>query len=598
MTDSAVRRVSALAAALAALCALAVASPARAQDMGDLHIINLKDADITAYIEDVSEVTGRTFIVHPAVKGKVTVTSHEPLDQDGVFQVFLSTLRVHGYTALPSDNGAYRIVPDQTAAEAVNVVGAAGASDDQFVTEVIKLRYFDAMEAAQTVRPLINGRGQVAANQDSNVLVVVDYAGNIDRIRALVREMDEDRSKLTTMTLNNVPAAEVARVVNDLGSEYDIAAVAAPSTNAVLLRGEEEAVARIRAMVARLDEASTPTESLRVISLKHADAAEIVPILEAVAATMGRPAGGDGVSIPYHAPTNSLILSADPQTLSSLVRVVEDLDIRRSQVLVEAIIVEVSDDAARELGLQFVLSGDDDTALPFAATNFSQSAPNLLAITGAIALDGEEGGDELQELALSSILGSTGAILGGVGEVGDGGLFGVILNALQTDTESNILSTPSILTLDNAAASILVGQEIPITTGEVLGADNTNPFRTVERKDVGVQLEVLPQINDGDSITLDIRQEVSSISASASTLTTDLVTNKREISTTVLADHGEVIVLGGLIETAESLIESKIPILGDIPLAGRLFSSRGREQTRTNLMVFIRPTIIRDVDEA
>jgi general secretion pathway protein D len=273
--------------------------------------------------------------------------------------------------------------------------------------------------------------------------------------------------------------------------------------------------------------------------------------------------------------------------------------VRRPQVMIEAIIVEIGEGLARDLGVQYLIAGGEDSSIPFSATNFSRSAPNLLAITGALTIDEGEDGDDVSDAvrgaALASILGTDGGLLGVGGETDDGGLFGVILNAVENDDESNVLSTPHITTLDNEPARILVGQNIPITTGEALGADNTNPFRQIERQDIGVMLAVTPQITDGDTIKLNILQEVSSI---FDVVEGEFVTNNRELETTVLSEDGEIIVLGGLIEGREDVADSKVPLLGDVPLLGRAFSSTSRERTRTNLVVFIRSTIIRDRDGA
>lgn len=588
-----------VAGAAALVASLALVGAAHAQNGEEPYILNMDEADIGVFIEDVGRELGYNFIVHPMVKGKVTVFTSEPLSRQDLFEVFLSTLRVHGFTAVPASNGTYRVIPDQTAAEETAVFGGAGVADDQFVTDIIRLRYFDAVEAAKAVKPLVNGRGQVTANPDSNVLIVVDYSSNIQRIRQIVAEMDQDRSVIETVALQNLAASDMAQILNSLrgsrDTNGDFVVVPVETGNAVLIRGDSPIVGRLVALARSTDLASEPSETLKVIYLKHAEAIEIVPVLEQVARTLGF--GENDLTIPFHEPTNSIILSADPNTVRDLERVVSELDIRRAQVQVEAIIVEVTDDTARELGFQFLIAGDEDSTVPFAVTNFSNSAPNLLALSGALLTSetsdtaGPVG--DLQDLAVSSLLGINGFGFGVGGETDDG-LFGVILNAVDNDTSSNILSTPSVVTTDNVAARLSVGQEIPITTGEVLGNANTNPFRTIERKEVGVQLEVLPQITAGDSIRLEIRQEVSSVFGPISAASSELITNKREIETTVLADDGEVIVLGGLIEESESLTASKVPLLGDIPIGGRLFRSDGRESVRTNLMVFIRPTILRD----
>jgi general secretion pathway protein D len=279
-------------------------------------------------------------------------------------------------------------------------------------------------------------------------------------------------------------------------------------------------------------------------------------------------------------------------------RVVEALDQRRAQVLVEAIIVEMSDDTARELGVQFLLSGTGESSVPFLSTNFSRSAPNLLQLGGALADPAAFGGtNPLTTGAITSLLGLEGASFGGGGQFGDT-LFGAVLTAVEQDTNSRVLSKPFNMTLDNGSSELLVGQQIPITTGEALGADNSNPFRTVTRQDVGIKLNVTPRISADDTVRLDIFQEVSSISESQVVGSTDFITNLRQITTSVLADDGEIIVIGGLIQQDDQIVNSRVPILGDLPVLGNLFKSEGVDQTRTNLMVFIKPTIVRDRNEA
>jgi general secretion pathway protein D len=585
-----------------ALSAFGAQSAALGQD----HTLNLRDADIRAFIDDVSAVTGFTFIVHPAVSGKVTVVSQTPLSNEEFFQVFLSTLRVQGFTAIPTSAGAYRIVPEQAAAEDSGMGFSVDAPDDQFVTEVMRLRHADAREAAKIVKPLVNQRGQVAANEVGNVLVVVDYANNIDRIRVIVREMDQDFAEIATLSLKNMSATEMAKVINGLQEKNSFVpaasftAVAVERGNAVLLRGDKAAVERMAAVIRDLDERSATTDSVRVIALQHADAEEIVPILKDIVGVLpdAQSEGRGAPTISHHASTNALVIAAAPDTLAALEQVIKDLDIRRAQVQVEALIVEVSDQVARDLGLQLVLAGSENSAVPFAVTNFSRSAPNLLALTGALVTDQDLSGADtgnsassLGNLALQSLLGINGGALG-IGSSGDDGLFGLILNAVANDGGSKLLSTPSVTTLDNEEADVLVGQEIPITTGEVLGANNANPFRTIDRKEVGVKLKVRPQISEGDTIKLTIGQEVSSVAGTVAG-SSEIIVNTRNISTTVLADDGEIIVLGGLIEEAERVESSKVPVLGDLPFAGRAFRSEGRQKSRTNLMVFIRPTILR-----
>jgi len=597
--------------------------------------INFRDADIQAFIDDISMLTGRMFIVDPRVKGKVTVYSQEPITNEEAFQVFLSTLRVHGYAAIPTASGAFKIVPDETASQDSSPVADERLSGDQFATQVFRLRFVDAQDALSALKPLIHRQGQLTANARSNALIVADYAANLKRLRQVIAELDQDTSQIETIRLRNTTATEMARIVASLGGgpgkngigDLNYSVVAVESSNSLLIKGDRQTLEQLRPVIRRLDQISESSDDLSVIYLKHADAEQLVPILEQVSQslTAAAPVTAEGApsrpaGIAFHQPTNALIINADPETQKALAGVIRQLDIRRAQVLVEAIIVEISDTAARELGLQYLLGGDGGNTVPFSATNFSRSAPNLLAVAGALITDNGSltGGDfsstttnndattvtrlspvaqGLQEAAVASLLGLEGFSLGFGGQTNDGTIFGVILTAVDQDAASNVLSTPSVMTLDNEEASIQVGQQIPISTGETLGDANLNPFRTIERQDVGIQLEVRPQINEGDSITLFIRQEVSSIFGPVSETFTELITNRREVSTTVLADDGEVIVLGGLIEENEQISASQVPLLGDIPGIGRLFSSKGRSNVRSNLMVFIRPTIVRDVED-
>ncbi|MBB37012.1 MAG: type II secretion system protein GspD [Hirschia sp.] len=596
---------------------------ARADDLGDAairdrktqgqHVVNLKDVDISVLIDDVSAMTGYTFVVHPSVRGQVTVSSQSALTMSEVFQIFLATLRVHGFTAIPAQDGVYRIVPEQSASQSAALANP-GVGGDQFETLVLNLDNFDAVEAAKMIKPITNPQGQVSASAKSNSLIVVDYAANISRIRQVIAEIDQDRSTLTSIQLENMSASEMANIVtkltgpNNRGVALDVDTIAVESNNSVVIRGDAADVARTAQIVREMDKRGGGNqETLKVIALANSEAADIAPILENLGKSMAEtaaPAGGAKTlpNIQVYEPTNSVIISADPLILRQLERVVEELDVRRSQVLVEAVIVELSDSAARELGVQFVLSGQENSNVPFASTNFTDSTPSILTLAGALVGDSLPGDNStdvsgLQSLAVSSLLASNGALFGIGGQLDNGGIFGAIINAVDDDTASNILSTPSVLTLDNETASIIVGQEIPITTGEVVSATNDNPFRTVERKDVGVELEVTPQIGDGDSIKLQLRQGVSSIFGGL-TVNSEIITNKREITNTILADNGDIIILGGLIQEDESISVSKVPLLGDIPGLGRLFRSEGKSTQRTNLMVFLRPTIVRDRDTA
>ncbi|MBO6688143.1 MAG: type II secretion system secretin GspD [Henriciella sp.] len=597
-----------IAASAIALASQGIAMAEMNSPQAARHVLSLNDVEITALIDDVSIITGNTFILHPDVRRtKVTVMSQAPMTTNEVFQVFLSTLRVHGFAAIPAGRGVYRIVPEQSA---IGEAGVRNTGPNAFITEVFKLDNFSAIEAAQMVKPLVDAQGQVVANARSNTLVLVDYSSNMPRLREIVSGLDaDDRTKVETLELRNVPAREVQSILSELLSDRDdgpgnrFEVSASTSSNSIVIRGDEATVQRALRVARELDKTDPIRDSLRVIELKNSDAVDIVPILERLAETMADQASpGEsqvpGATIAHHEPTNSLVISASPDTILAMERVVEALDKRRAQVLVEAIIVEMSDNTARELGVQFLLSGTGESTVPFLSTNFSRSAPNLLSLAGAVVDPGVFGGtNPFTDGAVSSLLGLDGASFGVGGRDGDT-LFGAILTAIEKDTQSKVLSKPFNLTLDNGTSELLVGQQIPVTTGETLSSDNSNPFRTVTRQDVGIILRVTPRISADDTIRMDIFQEVSSISTTLSSGTDDFVTNQRQITTNVLADDGEIIVIGGLIEQTDETVNSKVPIAGDIPVVGNLFKSEGTTYDRTNLMVFIRPTIVRNREDA
>jgi general secretion pathway protein D len=472
----------------------------------------------------------------------------------------------------------------------------------------------------------------VIANPRGNTLVVADYADNVRRIRGLITQIDQDRSSTRAVTLRNSSAREVAAVITSLTAlpgvdgkvtRGPVSVVAVEGSNTVLLRGEPEAIDRLLPLIADLDLRARSNDDVKVIFLKHANAEQMLPVLQqllglpmtgagggaapanasqAAPEAAAQPAGGLRVGIARYPGANALIISAPPDTQRMLGEVITKLDVRREQVLVEAIVVEVSDTAARELGVQFILGGGKGD-VPFAVTNYSNTAPNILALAGAVA--GEKSLPEdsatlaaLRDAAVSSLLGANGLITGGVGQLDNGAIFGVIVNAVRRDTGSRLLSTPSVLTLDNEEATFLVGQEVPITTGEVLGSANNNPFRTIQRQNVGIQLEVKPQINAGGGITLFLRQEVSAVAGPVAEGSSELIINKRELETTVLVDDGDIVVLGGLLDENERMSLSAVPGLSELPVVGGLFKSRARTGGRTNLMIFIRPRIIRSAADA
>jgi general secretion pathway protein D len=602
------------------------AAPAMAQS-GARQTLNVQGADIRAFIQDVARMTGRTFIVDPAVSGTVTVTSERALSRSELFEVFLSTLRANGLVVTQTASGAYRISPAQGAAQGPATVGA-----ERFTTEVFQLRNIDAASAAETIRPLVGAQGQVLANPGANSVVVADFADNLGRIRALIARIDVDRASFEVITLENSSAREIAAVLQSVlappggqPGQGMVSVTPVDSSNSLVLRGDAAAVARVRPLVEDLDRRAQSADDIKVIFLEHANAEQLLPVLQQI---VGQPitpaqanatpgAGADGApavvtaaSVAPAAPgqratiarfpgANALVISASADTQRTLAEVIRQLDQRRQQVLIEAVVVELSDTAVRELGVQWLIAGQDGN--PIGLTNYSDRATPLVPIVGGAAAGQLEANDplraRLQNLALNSLLGANGFVGGGGGTIGDG-LFGFIINAAKSDDGSNLLQTPSLMTLDNEEATILVGQEVPITTGEALLDGNSNPFRTTQRQDIGVKLVVRPQINAGGSITLHLRQEVSSINGVLTSSASDLVLNKRELETTLVVDDGDIAVAGGLLDQNDRLSVDKVPGLGDLPGIGGLFRSTSRQRGRTNLMVFLRPTIIRSPADA
>lgn len=626
---------SVLAAVLGAFIAVQgplAATPVLAQS-GERQTLNVQGADIRAFIQDVARSTGRTFIVDPAVSGTVTVTSDRPLSRAQLFEVFLSTLRANGLVVTPTSSGAYRISPAQGAAQGPSTVGS-----ERFSTEVFQLRNIDAASAAETIRPLVGPQGQVLANPGANSVVVADFSDNLARIRSLIGRIDVDRTGFEVVTLQNSSAREIAAVLQSVlappggqPGQGMVTVTPVESSNSIVLRGDPSAMARIRPLIEDLDRRAESADDVKVIFLQHANAEALLPVLQqivgqqvtaasanAVPASASRGGSGDTAAavipaspmatapVPGQRATiarfpgaNALVISASADTQRMLSEVIRQLDQRRQQVLIEAIVVELSDNAVKELGVQWLLAGEDGN--PVGLTNYSDRATPLVPIAGGVGAgqleDDNPLREQLQNLALNTLLGANGFIGGGGGSIGNG-LFGFIINAAKTDEGSNLLQTPSLMTLDNEEATILVGQEVPITTGETLLDGNSNPFRTTQRQDIGVKLIVRPQINAGGSITLFLRQEVSSINGVLTNSASDLVLNKRELETTLVVDDGDIAVAGGLLDQNDRLSVDKVPGLGDIPYVGALFRSTSRQRGRTNLMVFIRPTIIRNAGDA
>ncbi len=564
------------------------------------HLITMQQADIRAFINNVSIVTGKTFIVDPRVQGKVTISSEQSLSPVEVFEVFKDVMRVHGYTLVRTATGEYRITLIQGAAQDAPFTVGDGVNG-RFATTVIKLSQTDASEAARLIKPVMHSQGQLTANPGGNVLVITDFPENLRKAREIIAAMDTSDTRVETFRLNSLSAIDAEEALKSLaGAKPKYRVVAIPGTNSLIVQGRALDIEKLRPIISSMDVGSvSPRGAVSVVPLRFANGENIIELL-----TTLLPAyqidGQAAPTVAYEQGSNTLVISASGDTQEALEQIIRRLDVRRPQVLVEAIIVEISDTAAKELGVEFAIAGLNGNAVPLLSSNFSRAAPNILGLAGVIA-GGQDGFDATEQAAaISSIVGLDGGIAG-IGGISGDTLYSAVVNALETDEDTNILSMPFVTTLDNVPATFLVGQEIPITTGESLlgaGAGNINPFRTFERQEVGIQLDVLPQISEGDVVRLEINQEVSSISGALTSISGDFVTNKRSIQTTVLANDKEIIVLGGLLQDDEEISLSKVPLLGDIPVLGKAFQSKGTSRRKTNLMVFLRPTIIRNASDA
>ncbi|MAZ65644.1 MAG: type II secretion system protein GspD [Kangiellaceae bacterium] len=592
------------------LCAMQGASYAASKQGGGI-TLNMKDAEIEAFINDIGRLTGKTFIISPRVKGKITVISQHPMTKDELYEVFLATLKVHGFSAVEED-GVVQVLADQKIkSEAIPMASATTpGKGSEIVTRVIRLDNVSAQALVPVLRPLVPQHAHLVAYRPSNVIIIADTASNIRRLMKIIAQVDQaDNEEVEVINLKHASAAEVVRILQNLEkSSTDQNAppsekptlVADERTNSILLSGTRGVRLRLRSLIAHLD---TPLESegnTKVFYLKYAKAEEISKVLTGVSKSIEQsaPTKGKGsrttsrsdVNIQPHEATNSLVITAPPDMLRSLDKVIRQLDIRRAQVLVEAIIVEISESEARELGVEWIVAGDteDPGSAPVGIVNFG----GLGTVLGAAAA-ASTGGDAGVIGAAQEIAGLQGTTFGLASTRDSGVNFGMLIRALESNTDSNLLSTPSVITLDNEEASIIVGQEVPFVTGSTT-QNNSNPFQTIQREEVGVKLIITPQINEGNAVKLKIKQEVSGIDQRATAGASDIVTTKREIETTVMIDDGETIVLGGLMSDEILEDESKIPGLGSIPILGRLFGSSGTSISKRNLMIFIKPSIMRD----
>ncbi len=576
---------------------------------------NFKQADISTVIEAVAKITGHNFVIDPRVKGKVTLIAPETMDRDALYETLLTILNVHGYTAVPGEN-VIKVVPANLARDQLPY-RAQHEESESWVSEVISVNNVMASKLVAVLRPLVAREGHLVALAESNKLIVTDTVANIQRIKNVLRRVDVNtQSGYEIVELQHASAEEVAKTLRNVlpkGASTTAKVSFDERSNRLILVGDETKRMMLRTLIAELDVKVATQGRVQVIYLRYAKAADLVPVLQKLAANRSLLAASEEIqgaqpavsqaankaankavktvvsdiapnldkkglqeriSIEADERMNALVISAPPSMVTALREVVKQLDIRRAQVLIEAILVEVSESKAAELGVEWGALGPDGAGL----INFSGTIPALLS------------GD----LATQSAALGRGATTG-LGEVDSNGYgWGALIRALNGDANSNVLATPSLLTLDNEEAEIVVGKEVPFQTGSYTSTNNSvsNPFSTIERKSVGLKLKVKPQINEGDEIYLDIDQEVSDVLPKGEAV--DIQTTKRQIKTRVIVGDGKVIVLGGLIDERETEVVSKVPGLGDIPGVGALFRSKSNEREKVNLMIFLRPVIVRD----
>jgi len=561
----------------------------------DSFILNYEDVDIKKVTQDIAQFSKKTIILDPRVKGKITIYSNANLNRKQVWDVYLRTIQVNGFSAI-SEDGFLRVVPENEATRDETEDFSGGG----FETAVIPLINRSTEEILPMIKPITGRQAHLSSIASVNSILLVDRASNVERIRNLLNDLDENNTaKISIIKLDNLSSIEGVRILDRLKSQNNptinqFVAIPFTPSNSIILSANDLITKNVESTLRALDKDITSDDSMDVIYLKYAKAADLAAILNSISGSFISDSEGKKTVITHHEKTNSLIVSSAEDNLNSIRNIISKLDIRRAQVLVEAIVVDLSESAARRLGVEAIYSGNDEDSIPVGITRFSGSGTDLLAIAGAAD---DEQDVTLTTTAISSLLNTQG-LVAGFGDLtkGEDNFVG-ILNAIADDTDSNILSTPSILAMDNEPARLFIGQEIPITTGESLGTNNSNPFRTTSRQEVGIELEITPQINEGASVILNIKQGVSGIAGVAQS-GIDIITNKREIETTVLVDNNQIIVLGGLIDEDNQEVISKVPVLGSIPLLGRLFQSSSTSTSTKNLMVFLKPTILTDSDVA
>ena len=570
--------------------------------------INLKNADIREFISQVSSITGKSFIIDPRVKGDVTVVSNSAMDKAGIYELFLSVLQVHGFAAVPAGD-VVKIVQTVLAKQSGNPGDFQdGLESEELVTRVIPVLNAPSEEMVKVLRPLIPQYGQIAALSQPNVVIISDHAANINRLVEIINRVDvADSLEVSIVDLKEAWVEDIITLLEQLAPEQigksakgpnRVSIVASERTNSLVIKGERYTVARVKQLVAQLDVPANRSGTIKVVRLAHSDATKMAEILNSLVKERksGDNAGMVEVSVQADEAINALVIRADPANMIDIMDIIDSLDVRRMQVLIEAAIVEVTADFSRQLGSELAVGAAGTSTTPLGLTAPSGTLAQILQ---GLAITGQP--------AAPSSLGESPLIAGGRIDA-TGTSFAFIIKALAANGDVNLLSTPSITTMDNEEAKIVVGQNVPFRTGSTITGSQgtTNPFTTIQREDVGLTLEVTPHINSDNLVRLLIHQEVSEVDASSlsvigSQAAADLITNIRTIDTTILVEDNEVIILGGLIRDKETQAESRVPLLGSIPGLGMLFRNRTTSTVKQNLMVFLRPTVLsnqQDIAEA
>jgi len=560
-------------------------------------ILNYDDVDIKKVTQDIAQFSKKTIILDPRVKGKVTIYSNANLSRNQVWDVYVRTIQVNGFSTI-SEDGFVRVVPENEATRDNNFSNSFSEGDYQ--TSVIPLRNRSAEKILPMLKPITGRQSHLSSIASINSILIVDRASNVKRINDLINDLDKNNSaNISIIKLDNLSAIEAVRILDKLKAQNNptidkFIAIPFNPSNSVIISANAFVTSNIEETLKTLDGDVKSNDSIDVVYLKYAKSADIAAILNSISGGFIPDAEGFKTVITHHEKTNSLIISSAESNLATIRNIISQLDIRRAQVLVEAIIVELSETAANSLGIETIFNGTDKDSVPIGITRFGGSGPDLLSIVGSAADDTDI---TLSTNASASLLNTQG-LIAGFGDLTPGNdNFVGIINAIAQDSNSNILSTPSLMAMDNELATSIIGQEIPITTGESLGTNNANPFRTTSRQEVGIKLEVTPQINEGSSVVLQIKIEVSGV-AGVPMSGIDIITNKRAIETTALVDNNQIIVLGGLVDEDTQDSISKVPILGSVPILGKLFQSSSSTTVKKNLMVFLRPTIITNSESA